>query len=115
MVDILNWRLRKQSYSEIAVGIGLSWGQALMVKAGYKNSGINNIVYMGTVVNEAAKLCSYGNREYLAKELHLSDDFYGNLNAENQKLCTRDYNKACYSSNIVNTAMDKWLTEQQKV
>ena len=58
LVDILNWRLEKKGYSQISVGIGCSYGDALMIKAGYNGSGVNDIVYMGDVVNESAKLCS---------------------------------------------------------
>ena len=35
MIKILNYKLRKKNYSEISVGIGIDYGRALMVKAGY--------------------------------------------------------------------------------
>lgn len=41
---------------EERVGIGLAYGRALMIKAGYKGSTINEVVWMGDVVNEASKL-----------------------------------------------------------
>lgn len=112
LIDILNWRLEKKDYSQIDVGIGCSWGRALMIKAGNKGSGVNDVVYMGDVVNEAAKLCSLGNRNY-NPEMHVSDDFRLNLNEHNQKLLSRDYTNTCYSGNVINTGMDNWLKEQK--
>lgn len=35
LIKILNYKLRKKGYSEISVGIGMDYGRALMVKAGY--------------------------------------------------------------------------------
>jgi len=57
LIDILNWKLAKKNLAEIEVGIGLSWGRALMIKAGHKGSSINDVVWMGDVVNEASALC----------------------------------------------------------
>lgn len=112
LIDILNWRLEKKDYSKIEVGIGCSWGSALMIKAGNKGSGINDVVYMGDVVNEAAKLCSLGNRNFNL-EMHVSDDFRLNLNENNQKLLGRDYTNMCYSGNVINSHMNDWLREQK--
>lgn len=112
LIDILNWRLEKKGYSQIDVGVGCSWGRALMIKAGNKGSGVNDVVYMGDVVNEAAKLCSLGNRNY-NPEMHVSDDFRLNLNEDNQKLLRWDSTNICYSGNVINIGMDNWLAEQK--
>jgi 5-methylcytosine-specific restriction protein B len=63
LINLLNWRLEQRGYSQIKCGIGMSIGRALMIKAGYKGSAINDVIWMGNVVNEAAKLCHKGNRE----------------------------------------------------
>lgn len=47
MIEILNYKLRKKRYSQISVGIGIDYGRALMVKAGYSGSGINDAIWMG--------------------------------------------------------------------
>jgi class 3 adenylate cyclase len=44
----------------IRSGIGMSYGRALMIKAGFNGSGINDVVYMGDVVNRASKLAGLG-------------------------------------------------------
>lgn len=86
MIDALNCKMAKRGFGPISVGIGLSWGRALMIKAGFKGSGINEVVYMGEVVNESAKLASWGNASWGDREVMVSDDFYGNLNDDNKKL-----------------------------
>jgi class 3 adenylate cyclase len=60
MMRILNHKLRKSGYESVNVGFGMAWGRALMVKAGYSGSGISDVVYMGDVVNRAAKLAAKG-------------------------------------------------------
>lgn len=46
----------------LRVGIGLADGRALMIKAGFSGSGIHDVVYMGQVVNPAAKLAALGRK-----------------------------------------------------
>src|SRR4051794_39264276 len=60
LIDVLNCKLRKRGIEEIRIGIGIEYGRALMIKAGYSGSGINDVVYMGEVVNRAAKLAAEG-------------------------------------------------------
>ena len=54
LVKVLNYKLRTRKIEPIRIGIGMDWGRALMIKAGYSGSGINDVVYMGDVVNSAA-------------------------------------------------------------
>lgn len=56
--------------------MGASYGSSLYIKAGYKGSGINEVVWLGKLVGEAAKLCSYGNKTWSDKELMVSDVFF---------------------------------------
>lgn len=109
LVDILNVKYKKKGYSELTVGIGASWGESLFIKAGYKGSGINEIVWVGELVGEAAKLCSYGNRQYNDAEIMVSSVFYSNLNESNQKMLVNSSYPDCYEGNVVNTAMSKWV------
>lgn len=65
MADVLNYEMKKASYGHpIEIGIGMPWGRALMIKAGYSGSKFNDAVYMGGAVNEAAKLANYGNNNW---------------------------------------------------
>jgi class 3 adenylate cyclase len=113
MIDILNWKLGNKKIDPLTVGIGLSYGRALMIKAGHKGSSINDVVWMGDVVNEAAKLCDYGNSTYSDREIMLSEAIYINLNEHNRSLLGWNAIRQCYHGDVISLAMDKWLKEQQ--
>jgi class 3 adenylate cyclase len=114
LIDVLNCKFRKKSISEIVVGIGMSYGRALMIKAGYKGSEINDLIWMGDVVNYAYKLASYGNRTYSDHETMVSEVFYNNLNDDNKNLLSPNYNRSCYHGNVVNAEMNEWYNENCK-
>ncbi len=80
IINLLNIKLEKNSINPITVGIGLSYGRALMVKAGFFGSGVNDIVWIGDVVNDACKLCSYGNKEENDFPIMISNDLNYHLN-----------------------------------
>ncbi|MEV7670213.1 adenylate/guanylate cyclase domain-containing protein [Streptomyces sp. NPDC088752] len=112
MVQVLNYEMKKASYEyPIEVGIGMSWGRALMIKAGYSGSGINDVVYMGDVVNEAAKLANYGSSAWNIPPVVTSSNFHGNLNEKNQSLLKYDYVRGCYTGSVINIAMEDWFDE----
>lgn len=114
LIDILNYKLRVNKIREITVGIGAAYGRALMVKAGYQGSGINEVVWMGNVVNEASKLGSYGNRELYDREIMVSEVFFNNLSDENKKLLEKNIYRNCYHGNVVNSAMNDWYKQNCK-
>lgn len=108
MVKVLNYKLSKRGYTQlIKVGLGMAYGRALMIKAGYSGSGISDVVYMGDVVNRAAKLAAKGGKDF-KPPLMVDEVFFSNLNAENQSLLNYDYNLGCYTCDVVNTAMETW-------
>lgn len=111
IIDILNIKYKKKGYSELTVGIGLAYYTSLYIKAGYKGSGINEVVWLGELVSEAAKLCSYGNKEYGDKEMMASNVFYNNLNDSNKKLLEFNHNRDCYHGDVINTGMNDWVNE----
>jgi len=111
LVDVLNYKLKKAGIEQITVGIGISYGRALMIKAGSKGSGINDVVWMGDVVNEATILSSYGNSSWSDREIMVSKDFNVNLNEHNQNLLEYNSNRHCYHGNVINVAMHEWYQE----
>lgn len=111
LVDTLNIKYKKKKYSELSVGIGLSYGSSLLIKAGYKGSGINEVVWLGKLVGKAAELCSFGNKTDSDKEIMVSSVFYDNLNEENQELLLWNSNRKCYHGNVVNTSMNEWVKQ----
>lgn len=115
LIKVLNYKLSKAGYSTpIRVGIGMSWGRALMIKAEYSGSGIADVVYMGDVVNRAAKLAAQGSSGYLVHPIMVDNDFAANLNEHNASLLSRDYARGCYSGYVVSTAMEDWYEENCK-
>lgn len=109
MTKILNCRFqKKKGYSPINTGIGMDYGRALMLKAGYKGSSINDIVWMGDVVNNASKLCSSGNKCSYDKQIMVSNCFYNYLNDHNKNLLYKNYNRDCYHGDVVNNPMENW-------
>lgn len=112
LVKVLNYKLDKAGYSTpIKVGIGMAYGRALMIKAGYSGSGIADVVYMGDVVNAAAKLAAQGSNGFGVPPMMIDDLFASNLNESNTKLVTKDWARGCYTANVVNTAMNDWYEE----
>ncbi|USE34582.1 hypothetical protein [Endozoicomonas sp. SCSIO W0465] len=98
---MMNWRFQKKGYASIDVGIGIDYGRALMIKAGYNGSGINDVVWMGDVVNQASALCSKGNKDS-NKEIQISPVIYQNLKKENQDLFYSVLFGDRYEGNLVN-------------
>lgn len=115
MIQILNYKLRKKGCSEISVGIGIDDGRALMVKAGYSGSGINDAIWMGDVVNSACHLCNKAGRNF-RRVIVISSAIYNNLNEHNKNLFSSftDAWVTHYEGNIVNTSMDEWYKENCK-
>ena len=109
MVDILNIHYAKRSYPRINIGIGMAYGQVLMIKAGQKSSGVNEVAWMGKLVSEAARLCSYGNRTISDHRTMVSNVFQQNLNKHNQSLLIKNNNRDCYHGTVWDTKMNDWV------
>ena len=78
MIRILNYKLEKKNYEKINDGIGIDDGLALMVKAGYSGSGLNDVIWMGDVVNSACHLANRAGRG-LRKTILVSSKVYENV------------------------------------
>lgn len=115
MVKVLNCKSKSRSFEPVSVGIGISYGRALMIKAGYSGSGINDVVYMGDVVNEAAKLASKGQSgSRFTHAIMMSSVFRQNLNDHNAGLTHWNSTHSCYSSSAVITEMSEWISQNCK-
>lgn len=111
LIDVLNCRLARYSIDAIAAGVGMSYGRALMTKAGHKGSTINDVVWMGDVVNEAAHLARDARRGWAGPPMLMSEVFFSNLNEHNSSLCQRWSGRwGVYQSSAVNTSINEWLT-----
>lgn len=114
LVDILNYKLKKKDYQRYEVGVGIDYGRALMIKAGYKGSNIQDVLWMGDVVNQACHLSNEANSGYFDKRVFLSNIIFDNLNDDNKKLCTKDGGRDIYQADIVNIGMNDWLQDKDK-
>ena len=111
---LLNKHLTKRGYDELSFGIGVDWGRVLMIKAGYSGSGLNDVVYMGDVVNRAAHLAHKAGRGW-APPMWLGADFNLNLTDDNSKWLTSRYDSALgtvYTGDVILTTMSEWIDEQ---
>lgn len=107
IIAILNAKLRRKKYPEVKIGIGLSYGTSLYIKAGHKGSGINEVVWVGELVGEAAKLCSYGNKTAADYTVMTSNVFKINLNDKYQGFLHWNSSRNCWHGNIHNKAMSE--------
>lgn len=89
-INTLNSELAKK-YSKIEVGIGMDCGLALMTKAGYSGSGLNDVIWMGDVVNTACHLANDAGRQGKPPIL-VSENIFTKLREDNQKLLLPRYN-----------------------
>lgn len=111
MVKVLNYELEERGKNPIKVGLGMAYGRALMVKAGFSGSGIDEVVYMGDVVNRAAKIAAFGSKTANDKPLMVDEVVYGNLSDHRQGLLDWNVSRGCYHGNVIRTVMEKWFDE----
>lgn len=114
LVQILSYKHERKGFSPVAAGLGMSYGRALMVKAGQKGSGVHDVVWMGDVVNAASHLAHYGNRSPFDRALMVSTVFRGNLNEHNRDLLSYNTSRNCYHGDVVNVEMHDWLKSQER-
>jgi class 3 adenylate cyclase len=111
LTDILNVKLKKKGYSTISVGIGMDDGDSLYIKAGYKGAAINEVVWIGKVVGNAAKLCKDASRPFHTERILVSNKVHDNFNEENQKFFTYITDLDCYQGDVVNSLMERWVQD----
>lgn len=114
LIKILNFHFKKRGITEIQIGIGMDYGRALMIKSGYNGSGLNEVVWMGDVVNGASNLCGKANKDWRSEVVFASDVIFNNLSDHNKELLSRNHEHSCYHGNIINNDMENWYKENCK-
>ena len=112
MIKLLNYKLKKKKYEPISTGIGIDDGNALMVKAGYSGSGLNDAIWMGEVVNSACHLANKAGRGW-RKNVLISERVYENISKDVQDYfskCQID-SKTYYESDIVWSEYEEWIEQ----
>lgn len=117
MINLLNYKLAKKNYSQICVGIGIDYGRALMAKAGYFGSGINDVIWMGDVINSASHICNKAGRNG-RKTIIVSNIVYDKLNEHNKGLLKGYYDfevrETFYEGDIIIKSMEEWIKQNCK-
>ncbi len=113
MLNILNWRLAQRGYQTIQCGMGIDYGRALMLKAGFSGSGINDVIWLGDVVNNASNLCHQGNKNGL-KPIQISTAVYNKASRQDYKalmvaITGGLFGVVGYQGNFVSMEMSNWL------
>jgi class 3 adenylate cyclase len=123
LIKHLNWRLEQKGYTPIKCGIGIAQGRALMLKSGLSGSGVNDLVWMGDVVNHASNLCHQGNKNGKLP-IQVSTSTYDGLSQHNRNLLYPVQDNPIlaalggyvdhYQGDIVNRGMNDWLFDRQR-
>lgn len=122
---MLNELLKKRSLPQIKVGIGMSTAQELVVKAGRKDVGINNKVWIGKAVTKASNLSSIGNKNGNSPLVYSESSYNNFINLLVEKDKTKDpkswftyhsddKNGGYYTANIVKIGFDTWISNGMK-
>lgn len=111
LLKLLNYHYGKRGIDPMRIGIGADWGRALMIKAGFNGSKINDVVYMGDVVNRAAHLAHEAGRVSTGP-IFVGSDFQCNLNEHNQNLLNLKSVAglgSVYTGYVVLEGMEDWI------
>jgi class 3 adenylate cyclase len=108
LLKVLNYKLGKKSYkTPIRIGMGMSYGRALMIKAGSSGSAISDVVYMGDVVNKASKLAAMASSA-VSQPMVMDTVFQQNLDDHRKSLTTYNTSVSAYTADAINTSMNDW-------
>lgn len=113
--------LRQNNFPTFEIGIGLGASQDLVIKAGFKNTGIRDYIWIGNAVVDASKLSSQGNRNGF-KSIVLDSTFYENIKNydanEHYKYCyyiAKKYSlplhEIVYHCDMIDSDFDNWINE----
>lgn len=124
VMKVLNRKYQKKwdDMKEIKAGIGIAKGKTLVMKAGLNQSGINDIVYMGEVVNTASKLCDLALKKsknpicvtteiYTASNIKANEDPGETFQDFLHKEFDTDKQRYFYSGNFNRVNIIKWAKD----
>ncbi len=115
-MKMFNKLLSDNKYPCIGVGIGLGCDRELVIKAGRTGTGINDKIWIGSAVVDAANLSSIANR-YGYSKIAMNKCFYNNIVSKYKNHLdwfkeikeSEYYQEDFYCCNIVNAEFDKWI------
>lgn len=115
IIQVLNKKLKAKGYNTVKIGIGIAKGDAFMVQAGYKGSGLDDVIWMGNVVNYACHLCGSANKNgnsiiNISEEVY--DDLEGKIGYNSvpyQSMMQRPDGENYYTGNVIQRSIEEWL------
>lgn len=116
LIKLLNQHFSQRGIDPLRIGIGVDYGRVLMIKAGFSGSSINDVIYMGDVVNRAAHLAHAAGRGRGGNPIFVGGDFQQNLNEHNQGLITSRYVSGLgtvYTGDVIQTEMNEWVDTRE--
>ena len=120
-MKMFNVLLQQNKYPTIGVGIGLGCDKEIVIKAGRTGTGINDKIWIGNAVVDAANLSSVSNRNGYDK-IAMNCCFYENIIDfdDNDKSwfkyvkCAEKFNGYFYQCNVVNSEFEEWINGGMK-
>ena len=97
--------LKQNNFPTFKIGIGLGCSNDLIIKAGKKNSGINDYIWIGNAVVDASKLSGLGNKNGF-KSIVLDSCFYSNIS---DKKANEEHNYSYYISKNYSTTLGEYV------
>ena len=120
-MKMLNKLLKNKGFPTIRAGIGLGCDNELVIKAGKNGSGINDKIWIGKALVDAAHLADKANRNFI-NPIAMSTIFYDNIieklckENEKYKLWIEGYktysyyiNPDFYHCNIIQSNFNNWV------
>ncbi len=120
-IKMFNKLLAENKYSTIGVGIGLGCDKELIIKAGRSGTGINDKIWIGKAVVDAANLSSVANRHGY-KKIAMNSCFYNNIKdfSNNKKewfnhiSSSKYFDGDFYECDVIQTEFNKWIEDGMK-
>lgn len=117
IIEVLNKKLEAKGYSNIKIGIGIAKGDALMEQTGYKGSGLNDVIWMGNVVNYACHLSASANKNGNSI-INISEEVYDDLegkrgynNVQYQDMMHCPEGESYYTGYVIAHYIHEWLND----
>jgi len=112
LIKTLSFKLEERGMKKVTIGVGMDYGRSLMVKVGFSGSGINDVLWIGGVVNRASQLCRYANKHKGIESTFVSYKTFINLSDYNKRLLKKHSVHNCYFGDVINVTMDEWNERQ---
>lgn len=120
-MKMFNELLKENNYPTIGVGIGLGCDKELIIKAGRSGAGINDKIWIGKAIVDAANLSSVANRHgydkiAMSSSFHYNiKDIHGNKSEWFRQInSSRYFDDTFYTCDVIETRFNNWINQGMK-